>query len=255
MRRAIASLLAAGLVCGCGQDATLDALAPGGRGRVVAATSGDALVLATGARVRLAGVEAPHGDEPYAAEARAALARLALGREVELLHGGEPKDAFGRVLAQVRETRGRLWLEGALLRQGAVRVRTYADNRALARSMLLEEARARAAGRGLWALAAYRVRLPQEVGLGGSGLVVVEGRVRSVVRDGGRARLDFAEAPGGLAAEVPRAAWDDFAAAGVALASLTGRLVRLRGGVRSDRGRPILRLDHPEQVERLTDAP
>jgi endonuclease YncB( thermonuclease family) len=252
MRRTLASLLLAGLLSACGPDLALDALAPGGHGRVAGTPAGDALVLAGGGQVRLAGVEAPKGDEPYAAESRAALSRLALGREVELLQGGAREDAYGRTLAQVRDTRRRLWLQGALLRDGAVRVRTYADDRAMAAPMLLAEARARAAHRGLWALPAYRVRLPQEVAQDQRGLVVLEGRVRSVLRDGGRLRLDFVEAPAGLAAEIPRTAWDAFAAAGLAPQALAGRLLRLRGGVRpSGGGRPVLWLDHPEQVERL----
>jgi hypothetical protein len=221
---------------------------------VTAVPSGDALVLQDGTQVRLAGVEAPHEGKPYAAEARAALSRLVLGRKVELLQGGAAKDPYGRVLAQVRETRGRLWLEGALLRAGAARVRTYDDNRALAKPMLEQEAQARVARRGLWGIAAYRVRLPQEVGPDARGLTVVEGRVRAVVRAGARLRIEFAEAPGGFAAEVPRSAWDDFAVAGVAPASLAGKLIRVRGGVRASGGRPMLWLDHPEQVEPLAEA-
>jgi endonuclease YncB( thermonuclease family) len=253
MRPTITPLLLAGWLCACGPGVALDALPSAGRGRAAQATSGDSLVMANGVQVRLAGVEAPHGDAPYAAEAQAALARLVQGREVELLQGGAEKDAYGRVLAHVRETAGRRWAQDELLRQGAVRVRTYADNRALAGPMLEAEARARAAGRGLWALAAYRVHLPQELGAGDRGLTVVEGRVGRVVRDGGRMRLEFAEAPGGFAVEIPRQAWDDLAVAGAAPASLTGKLIRVRGGVRTSRGRPMMWVDHPEQVERLVD--
>ena len=235
----------------CGPQVGLDALAAGASGRVVEAASGDALVLAGGAQVRLAGVEAPHGEEPYAAEARATLSRLTLGREVQLLHGGAPQDPLGRTVAQMREARTRRWIEGELQRAGAVRVRTYADNRAMARDMLIEEARARIARRGLWARPDYRVRLPGEVGSGERGLVVVEGRIAAAVRDGGRMRLAFAEAPGGLVAEIPRGAWDDFAVAGLGIETLPHRLLRLRGTVRTNGGRPILWLDHPEQVEPL----
>ncbi|OYX36246.1 MAG: hypothetical protein B7Y99_02050 [Caulobacterales bacterium 32-69-10] len=253
MRPTIAPLLLAGWLCACGQGVALDALPSAGRARVAAAVAGDLLMLTDGTQLRLAGVEAPHADAPYAAEAKAALARLVQGREIELLQGGAAADPYGRTLAQVRETAARRWIEGELLRQGAVRVRTYADNRALAGAMLLEEARARAAGRGLWAHAAYRVRLPQEVGPADRGLTVVEGHVGRVVRDGGRLRLEFTEAPDGFAAEIPRQAWDDMAVAGAAPVGLAGRLVRVRGAVRSSRGRPILWLDHPEQIERLAD--
>ncbi|HTK34700.1 MAG TPA: thermonuclease family protein [Caulobacteraceae bacterium] len=247
-------IAAAILLAGCGADAALDALPAGGRGRVTEIQAGDSLILAPGGLVRLAGVEAPKGEEPYAVEARAALARLALGHEIELLQGGERQDARGRILAQARETGRRTWLQGALLRQGAARVRTYPDNRALARAMLEEEAKARTARRGLWALPAYQVRLPQEVGPDQRGFVVVEGRVRRLWRDRGRVVLAFEDRSVGFAAEIPFVAQDDFSAGGMEPATLAGRLIRVRGVVSPTPEGPRLWLDHPEQVEPLAGS-
>ena len=254
MRRAMVSMaIAATLLAACGPEAALDALPSGGRGKVIEVQAGDAVTLDGAGVVRLAGIEAPKDDEPYAVEARAALARLALGRNVELLQGGARQDASGRTLGQVRETAGRLWLEGALLRQGAARVRTYPDNRAMAKAMLEEEARARAAKRGLWALPAYQVRLPEEVGADQRGFLVVEGRVRRLWRDGGRAILAFEDRPAGFAAEIPFSAQDDFSAGGLEPASLARRLIRVRGNVFPSSTGPRLWLDHPEQVELLDE--
>ena len=254
MRPAIAPItVMAVLLAGCGPGAALDALPRGDKGKVADVPAGDAVVLDSGAMVRLAGVDAPHGEEPYAVEARAALARLALGHEVELLQGGAKQDARGRALAQVRETGHRIWLEGALLRQGAVRVRTYPDNRTMAAAMLEEEARARAAKAGLWALPAYQVRLPQEVAPDQRGFVVVEGRVRRLWRDGGRVMLAFEDRPAGLAAEIPFNAQDDFSAAGLEPAALARKLIRVRGTVFPSSAGPRLWIDHPEQVEVLTN--
>ena len=241
------------LLAGCGPGAALDALPQGGRGRVIEVQAGDALTLDKVGVVRLAGIEAPKDEDPYAVEARAALARLALGRDVELLQGGARQDARGRALAQVRETGRRLWLEGALLRQGAARVRTYPDNRAMAAAMLEEEARARVARRGLWSLPSYQVRLPQEVGPDQRGFLVVEGRVRRAWRDGGRVFLALDDRPAGFAAEIPFNAQDDFSASGLEPGSLVGRLVRVRGNVFASSAGPRLWLDHPEQVEPLRD--
>lgn len=233
---------------GCGPQAALDALSPAGGGRAAAAPAGDLLLLEDGTRVRLAGIEAPKGDEPYAAEARAALERLAAGRPVELLSGGARQDAYGRVLAQARRAPHGSWLQAALLDEGAARVRTYRDNRAMAAEMLEAEARARAAGRGLWSLPAYRVRLPEEVGADARGLVLVEGWVRALERRGDRVLVRLSP---GLAGEIPRTAWDDLAAAGLGPDALRGRLVRVRGTVRPAAGGLLLRIDHPEQIERL----
>ena len=91
------------LIAGCGREPGLDGLADGGRATVASASAGDAVILSDGRRVRLAGVEAPHGNAPYADEARGVLERLVAGREVQLLHGGARADRYGRVLAQLRD--------------------------------------------------------------------------------------------------------------------------------------------------------
>ena len=233
------------LIVGCGRAPGLDGLADGGRGTVAAATAGDAVILTDGRRVRLAGVEAPHGRDPYADEARGVLQRLAVGREVQLLHGGARADPYGRILAQLRDRKSRAWLQEELLEAGAARVRTYADNRALARSMQTAEARARIARRGLWALADYQVRLPRELGPEDSGFTLVEGRVARVVRSRASLFLDF---DGGLSTETPLPVEPEFDAAGIDFTQIRERLIRVRGSLY--RGR--LRLDHPEQIEILS---
>jgi len=247
LAKALGVIVSVGLlIAGCGRDSGLDGLADGGRGTVASAAAGDAVILADGRRVRLAGVEAPHGSDPYAAEARGVLQRLAAGREVQLLYGGARADPYGRALAQLRDRKSRAWLQGQLLEAGAARVRTYPDNRALARPMQTAEARARIARRGLWALADYQVRLPREVGLNDGGFTLVEGRVARVVRSRASLFLDF---DGGLSAETPLAMEPQFAAAGIDFTRLKGRLIRMRGSLYRSR----LRIDHPEQVEILRE--
>jgi micrococcal nuclease len=160
----IAAVLAVSvLVAGCDRDrAALDRLAATGSGKVVSLISADTVRLADGRSVHLAGITAPRQGDPYGAQARAALDALTTGQEVDLLSGGARQDAYGRTLAHLRTKKGRVWIQGALLDSGAVRVRTYADNRALAAQMLEREARARRAGKGLWADKANQVLLPQE---------------------------------------------------------------------------------------------
>jgi endonuclease YncB( thermonuclease family) len=245
----LACTLAAGALSGCG-DGALDRLASGQRARVAEVAAGDLLVLEDGRRVKLAGVEAPKGDAPYAEPARAALARLVAGRQVELLYGGARQDPFGRVLAQVRTVPGRRWVEGALLDQGAVRVRTYADNRALAGAMLAHEAAARTKARGLWRLDAYRVRLPREVPPDAGGLQIVEGRVWRSGRTRGLAYLDFGpDWRETVSVEIPREALADFRSAGLDPLALEGRLIRVRAPLRAGR----LEVDHPEAIELLRE--
>ncbi len=241
------------LLGGCGADAALDGLSSGGLARVTSVPTGDALGLdklgdEDAPLLRLAGVEAPRGDAPFASAARDALAALALGRRVSLLFGGAHADAFGRTVAHARLEEGRLWLQGALIDAGAVRVRTTAENRALAAPMLAREATARSARKGLWADDAYRVRLPEELFPDAEGLQIVEGRVRRAGETGRLAYLDFAnDWRGAASVEIPSKALKDFRSAGVDPLRLEGHLIRVRGEARGLR----ITLDHPEALELL----
>jgi endonuclease YncB( thermonuclease family) len=237
---------------GCGDAGALDGLAAGRQGRVSAVLSGDTLELDGVEQVRLAGVEAPRPDDPYGQQAATLIERLTVGQTVTLLHGGAKLDADGSTVAQVRTVQSRRWLQGAMIDAGAARVRTSADNRALAKLMLAKEAGARAARRGLWALDDYRVLLPTEVEPWARGLVLVEGRVARAGRtEEGDVYLDFdREWRGGLSADIPKTALRDFRSARLDPLDLQGRLVRVRGAVERLR----LILDHPEQVEPLRDV-
>ncbi len=238
-------------MAGCGDAGALDGLAEGRKGRVTAVLAGDLLELDGFEQVRLAGVEAPQPTDPYGEESATLIERLTDGQRVELLHGGARVDAVGRTVAQARTLESRRWLQGALIDAGAVRVRTAADNRALAKLMLAKEAGARAAGRGLWALDAYRVRLPDEVEPWSHGLLLVEGRVTRAGRtEDGDVYLDFErEGRRGLSVNIPKTALRDFRSARLDPLDLQGRLVRVRGEV--EHGHLVI--DHPEQIERLRD--
>jgi endonuclease YncB( thermonuclease family) len=237
------------VLAGCGGPG-VDQLAAGPKGVVAEVRSGDAVVLRGGQVVRLAGVEAPKGSDPFAGQARDALARLVLGREVQLMYGGARQDAYGRVLAHLKLTQGGGWVEKALLEAGDVRMRTWSDNRALARPMLDAEARARLKGRGLWALPDYQVRLPDEAAARPFGFQLVEGRVVSEAERDGALRLSLER---WVEAEVPREAQGAFASSGFVLADLPGKLVRIRGPLRPGSGEGLMRLDHPEQIEVLRE--
>ncbi len=234
----------------CG-DQGLDQLAAGPRAKVGAVRSGDSVALEGGQVVRLAGIEAPYGEAQYAPEARLALSDLVLGQTVELFYGGARQDALGRTLAHLRLERGGQWVQKALLEQGAARVRTYADNRALARPMLDAEARARRAKRGLWTLLAYRVRLPEEAAVDPFGFQLVEGRVSDFQDRGYGLILDLEH---WLSAQIAPRAQAQFAAAGLTAETLKGKLIRVRGDLRPGSGAALMTLDHPEQVERLRNA-
>ena len=246
------ALLGAVLLAGCGQGG-LERLARGETGKVVSVHSGDSFTLDSGLEVRLAGVEAARGDQPFADQARTALTLLVVGRKVQLLYGGARRDRYDRALAQVKLVDHGDWVEGQMLRQGEARTRTWADNRAMARAMLEDEAYARNRGLGLWALKDFRVLTPPETE-GRTGFQIVEGRVlgTSGAADGAGLALQFQRGLGErFTAEIDAKALADFRTAGEAPDKLTGKLVRVRGPIRYGPGGPVMKLDHPEQVELL----
>lgn len=174
------------LATACSPRSPLGTMQKGEHGRVVRVIDGDALVLDTGQSVRLVGVEAPalyprSGEaEPYAAEARRLLEDLAMGREVQLYYPGLTRDRYDRALAHVHTADGAgpaLWLNRALLEQGAARLRLYPDTDGGAEALIAAEYDARTARRGLWAWRDYAVR--PAAGIAGSerGFMLVEGRL------------------------------------------------------------------------------
>ncbi len=251
-------ILACGLLCGaglilaaCGGDdgGALDGLPQGREGRVTRVLSGDVIELDGKEQVRLAGVLAPVGDAPYAAASTQALQALVGGRRVTLFFGGARKDRLDRTVAQVQDADSRRWIEGAMLDAGAARVRTTPDDRSAAKPMLAREAAARRAGRGLWTIPLYEVRLPDEIGPDEGGFMLVEGRVRRVGEGRQALYLDFSDDwRDVLSVVVPRSALRALRTAGVDPLDLPGRLIRVRGVVEGRR----LWVDHPEQIEVLT---
>ncbi len=171
------SLALAGLmlVTACGGSDPLRDMEKGERGRVVRIIDGDALVLDTGQSVRLVGIEAPAMNRrsrepaPYAEEASRTLEDLVMGREVRLYYPGLTRDRYDRALAHVQtaDARGEpLWVNEALVRRGAARVRMYPDTSGAGEALFAAEDIAREEKLGLWALKAYQPveggRLPGE---------------------------------------------------------------------------------------------
>jgi endonuclease YncB( thermonuclease family) len=117
---------------------------------VKSVVDGDTLVVSRDqpleVRIRLFGIDSPEGDQPYGDRARAELAELVKGREVRV----EPvdRDDWGRTVARVSV--GELDVNAELVRAGAawVFLRYTHDPKLIAL-----ESEARAAHRGLWALA------------------------------------------------------------------------------------------------------
>jgi micrococcal nuclease len=222
------------------------------------ALDGDTLALSGGRVLRLAGVLAPkpadRGREREIADAvaaaRAGLDRLAAGKTLTLWHGELAEDRHGRVFAYARTAEG-LWLQDELLRLGHVRVFTQAGAADRAAEMLKLEAEARAAKRGLWALAAYAVRGDEEAGRFTESFQLVEGRVLKAASARELYYLNFGrDFRRDFTIGLDRAALRLFRRAGLDPAALEGKRIRVRGWLLW-RGGPYIGATHPEQVEVL----
>ncbi len=233
-------------------------LAPAGTGVVKEIVDGDTLILDDGREVRLVGIQAPKlplgragfAEWPLAREAKAALSGLALGRRLTVSHGGRRTDRHGRLLAHLHDRSGR-WIQGELITQGMARVYSFADNRSLVEEMLGLEKAARAARRGIWAHPFYGVIHQRDAMRYLSTFQLIEGRVAKVAVVRGRAYLNFGkdwrtDFTISIAPKNRRL----FRKSGVDVAGYEGRMVRVRGWLRSFNG-PLVEATHPEQIEVL----
>ena len=141
------SFLVVTLVCACLAPLAAQRFA----GRVLEVTDGDTLVVAHGVgragfearHIRLFGIDAPEGTQPYGAESTAALSRLVMGKVIDV--DMKDVDQYGRLVATASV--GGADVNEALVRAGAAwHYAQYSDSAALAAA----ERDARASRRGLW---------------------------------------------------------------------------------------------------------
>ena len=217
--------------------------------------AGDLARLSDGRAVRLAGIRVPAaeaeqaGAEPFAGQARAELSRLLDGQAIRLAPAEAPHDRYGRLVAHIERSDG-LWLQGALLEQGLAQVQTRPGEAARAAEMLALEQTARAAGRGLWAEAAFMPQDPGALRDSTGRFRIVRGRVLRVAPIEGYVYLNFgADWRADFTVRVRRTELEG-ALAGTDLAGLAGRLVEVRGVV-LQAGGPLIELSHPEQMQVL----
>lgn len=135
------------LVCACLAPVAAQRFA----GRVLEVTDGDTVIVARAVgragfearRIRLFGIDAPEGTQPYGAESTVALSRLVMGKVIDV--DMKDVDQYGRLVATVSV--GGADVNEALVRAGAAwHYVQYSDSAALAAA----ERDARASRRGLW---------------------------------------------------------------------------------------------------------
>jgi endonuclease YncB( thermonuclease family) len=230
---------------------------------VTSVTDGDTVILDNGLTVRLIGTQAPKlplGREdfppwPKAEEAKARLAAIALGKSVEIRHGGETRDRYDRVLGQMFVTaEPELWVQRQMVAEGLARVYSFPDNRACLAELMAAETSARTMKLGIWADPYYTVRRadrPEAIVERVGQYELVEGRVLLAEKAGGRVFLNFGRHwKQDFTAVIDGRAQRLFADFGLDPLMLEGALVRVRGWV-DDRDGPRIEVTHPEQIEVL----
>jgi micrococcal nuclease len=261
--RRLGWLLAGSLALAVAHRANADcALEPGPTRAVARVLDGETLALDDGAEVRLIGALSPRPLEAAAdvrfwvpeREAIVELARLVLGRSVELAFSGRRKDRYGRLLAHVfvRSNKERVWVQGHMLRSGNARAYSLPDNAACMDELMAHERFARETRKGLWDHAAYQIRSAdrtRELLRWRSSFQIVEGRVVRVASVRGRFFLNFGtDWREDFTASVRRR----LQSSDLDFKTLEGRRVRVRGWIERRAG-PAIDIHHPSQIELVED--
>jgi micrococcal nuclease len=146
------ALLAASLALGgCGA-----AHSSGSSATVRRVVDGDTVLLTSGERVRLIGVDTPESVKPdtpvqcFARRASAFTHAQLDGERVRLVYDAERRDRYGRLLAYVYRARDGLFVNAELVRRGYARTLTIAPNTRFAGRFAALASAARRAGKGLW---------------------------------------------------------------------------------------------------------
>lgn len=252
----VASSLLASPVLACAD------LVPGLEARVVAVTDGDTVILDSGDKVRLIGLQAPKlplgrpdfEAWPLADEAKSYLEELSLGEQVSVRFGGAEQDRHGRVLGHMFIGDDEVWAQQEMLRAGLARVYSFADNRSCLEELYRTEAVARAERAGIWADPYYVIgqadRPDTVMALEGE-YALIEGRVLNADLSGSRVYLNFGrDWDTDFTAVIERSALRMFEADGADPLALADALVRVRGWVEDWNG-PRIEITHPEQIEVL----
>jgi micrococcal nuclease len=205
----------------------------------------------------LAGIDVPDGGEESSALPRKAMERLSALIEGKNVHihvsqkdGKNKMSRLGETFVHAVDPKTKTWIQGQLLSEGFVRVRTTPDMPQLADALLKVESAARKAKAGLWAFPEFEVLTPDTATKDKeNAFQIVEGKVLSVASVRNITFLNFGpdwkkDFTIGLIPELRK----QLAREKIDPTSLEGKLVRVRGWMRSYNG-PYIEPSHPEQME------
>ena len=233
-------------------------LLPGADVVVAGATAAGTLLAADGTEIVLAGLAFRQatdeaGESGAAVHLGDALSRLGTGT-IRIAPEGAP-DRYGRLHANAYLPDGR-WLQAELVAAGLAVARPDGGTAPCMQKLLTAESAARMAEAGLWADSNFRVKRADDPSLFmRNGIYdLVEGRVVSVGYGSRMVFLDFGRNfRTDFTVMVPNALVPRLLDAGIAVDSLKGRAVRVRGVI-EDSGGPAIRIADPLALEILDRA-
>lgn len=248
-------------------------LIAGETGTVARVIDGDSLVLESGLRVAMAGIQAPKPSRydnrvgktnppwPLADQARDTLQALVQGQKIQLFYGGKERDRYDRAVAQVfvldKNAETGIWLQHAMVKAGMVRVYSWQGHEQDNTALLSAEQDARKNAVGIWDTAKtggfYDIRKPNPDPLAQyvDSVQIVEGIIVKTADVRGTIYLNFgADYRTDFTIAISKKSRRAFKHADYDPLTLTGAHVRVRGYLELYGG-PIIWLNNPNRLEVL----
>lgn len=210
---------------------------------------GDTVVLDSGVKLRLIGLDTPElgrdgkDDQPYARDARNALDRLIKdSRSIGLIHDAEKTDRYGRRLAHAF-TRSGENIQARLLASGLATPMVLPPSILFAECYAQQSASAMQDKAGLWSLDRYRlIRLPADTAYR-AGFNRIEGDISSIREHKGWLLIRLNKR---LRLSIPPERQQDFSSVRKQLQK--GARIKIQGWLSPYRGELSMMLHHPAQL-------
>lgn len=236
-------------------------LRPGPKHTATRVIDVETVLLDDGKELRLAGILGPRardagaspGAWPAEEAAKAALAALVLGKEIELAYSKRSTDRYGRHIAHAfLDTAGsRTWVQGALLGAGHARAAALPGDGACFAELLAHERLARDARAGLWTLPLYGAQSAartRQLLAARSSFQIVRGKITGISETRSAFFLNFGDDwKSDFTVRVPRRALKHDAALAGRLKALEGQWFEVRGWIERRNG-PMISIENPSEI-------
>ena len=218
-------------------------------GTVSYVIDGDTVILESGMRVRMIGINAPEKEsetriaDPYALEARLALIELVEGVAVKVIAGEEKFDRYGRLLAYLQLQDG-TDVQASIVARGYAAVIAFPPNiDRISRYQAIESV-ARSKKLGIWGNPDTIVELDRHDRQINTGFQVITGRVTGVKYSKRYKQLLFGDK---LRVLISLDSWEEFWR-NQTLENYIGKEVETRGWITGGRAHKRLVVRHPSMI-------